>query len=485
VTRIPILAFALAGVGLACGGGQGSDNAPPPTAPQGVSAIAGAQKVTITWTPVSGASSYNLYWSQTSGVTKGTGTKVAGIAASPYVHGHLSPGAFYHVVTASNARGESTESAEVSTAVNLVAFASSAIGHGVLSDWAQAGGNSGPAAADAVCQSLATAASLMGSFRAWLSDSSDDAYCRIHGLTGKKESNCGQATLPVAAGPWVRMDGTAWAGTIDTITNSNYNEDIRVPLLYDETATAWLAQRYVVTGTDASGQVAPSSTCLDWTTNSSAVYGETGSIAAVGAAWTTLHMTICSQDLRLLCLQLGTGPALPAMTPTAAVRKAFVTSTRGSGDLSSWGTDAGGKSGVEAGDSICQSLAGKAGLANSASFKAWLGAAGARPSDRLTSDGPWQRIDGYEIADDKADLSDGSIFTGLIVDESGQSLGIPGSVWTGDWSSSPQPNCLDWTSGLVGQTGQVGSSLETTSWSNYFAFPCNQQLRLYCFEESP
>ena len=34
---------------------------------------------------------------------------------------------------------------------------------------------------------------------AWLSDSSDDAWCRIHGLDGKRADNCGQPVLPANA----------------------------------------------------------------------------------------------------------------------------------------------------------------------------------------------------------------------------------------------------------------------------------------------
>src|SRR5690348_6773919 len=39
------------------------------------------------------------------------------------------------------------------------------------------------------------------------------------------------------------------------------------------------------------------------------------------------------------------------------LRYAFVTSTSGSGNLQSWGTDAGGQVGLQAGDAICQARA--------------------------------------------------------------------------------------------------------------------------------
>src|SRR5439155_26194023 len=74
-------------------GGEGSESAQvsatpqtvaPPAAPSGVTATAGTGKVTIAWSAVSGASSYNLYWSTSTGVTKANGSKISG-AISPYL----------------------------------------------------------------------------------------------------------------------------------------------------------------------------------------------------------------------------------------------------------------------------------------------------------------------------------------------------------------------------------------------------------------
>ncbi len=87
---------------------------PPPTAPTGVSATPGNAQVTISWTAVAGATSYNLYWSTATGVTPANGTKVAGVT-NPYVQTGLANGTtYYYVVTAANANGESTASAQAS-----------------------------------------------------------------------------------------------------------------------------------------------------------------------------------------------------------------------------------------------------------------------------------------------------------------------------------------------------------------------------------
>ena len=89
-----------------------------PAAPTGVSASGGAKQETVSWTPVVGAASYNLYWSTAPGVTPSTGTRVAAVS-SPYVLTNLAAGTgYYYVVTALDAAGESAPSAQASASTD-------------------------------------------------------------------------------------------------------------------------------------------------------------------------------------------------------------------------------------------------------------------------------------------------------------------------------------------------------------------------------
>ena len=123
--------IALAFISLSgCGGGGGSGvvstapaPAPPasqpaieiPATPAGVSAVGGTNKVTISWNAVGDATSYNIYWAATSGVTVAVGTRIA-VSGNSFIHRGLLPAAtYYYIVTAQNSSGESVASGQVAS----------------------------------------------------------------------------------------------------------------------------------------------------------------------------------------------------------------------------------------------------------------------------------------------------------------------------------------------------------------------------------
>lgn len=77
-------------------------------------------------------------------------------------------------------------------------------------------GLSGAFGADQLCQQSAQNAGFSDfmNFRAWASDASNDAYCRVLGYSGTKTAKCGFGVLPTGGGPWYQMGSSG-------IPNSN------------------------------------------------------------------------------------------------------------------------------------------------------------------------------------------------------------------------------------------------------------------------
>lgn len=84
------------------------------------SVVAGDAKNTITWSAVTGATAYDLYWKLSAGVTKRNGTKISGSGVtSPYVHSGLINGmTYWYVLVAHDAETESDISNELSGTPN-------------------------------------------------------------------------------------------------------------------------------------------------------------------------------------------------------------------------------------------------------------------------------------------------------------------------------------------------------------------------------
>jgi cellulose 1,4-beta-cellobiosidase len=94
-----------------------------PWPPTGLSATAGNGQITLTWTAATGATSYSVYRSTTTGFTPSTTNRIAtGVTSAAYTNTVLSNGTtYYYVVTALNAAGESGPSAQVGATPQITA----------------------------------------------------------------------------------------------------------------------------------------------------------------------------------------------------------------------------------------------------------------------------------------------------------------------------------------------------------------------------
>lgn len=106
-------------------------------------------------------------------------------------------------------------------------------------------------------------------------------------------------------------------------------------------------------------------------------------------------------------------------------------------------------------------------------------------------DGEYQLLDGTVVANDKADLTDGSLDAPINRDESDNGP-VEGNVWTGtiaDGTGGGVGTCTVWTTNDPGTRGRVGNSAETDQkWSdlgegdvNTGGNSCDTLNHLYCF----
>ena len=375
--------------------------------------------------------------------------------------------------------------ADAARAVNRQAFVTSVTGTGNLTSWPDAGPSVGLAAGDAICRSRATIAGLPNpnTYRAWLSSSTVDAYCRVQALSGTRAPGC-VGGPPLPAGPWYLSDGTsAFSPGLDALTGPE--RVIYRPLFRDEFGTliSSASAATVWTGTDPTGVELSNRTCLDWTSPSATELGGYGSAVGSSQLWTFQTYGDCSVPRRLMCFEPGASDA-PIVGWSLPGAITFVTSATGPGELGAW-DEAGAQVGLAAGDAICRNLAAAARLPAPSSFVAWLSDAATDAIDRLANDGPFRRPDGFAIAFSRADLTDGVTTNSLHVTEQSTYLADGGFVWTGTGADGVGlgVDCSDWTDGTSGASGRygLGSMARNANWTSSSTTPCQLERRLYCF----
>lgn len=145
--------------------------------------------------------------------------------------------------------------------------------------------------------------------------------------------------------------------------------------------------------------------------------------------------------------------------------------------------------GVGGADARCADSAARAGLKGI--YKAWIAGSdpASAPATRFSHAAvPYVRIDGIQIADDWADLTDGSLDAAIIT-ETGNIPSSVNGVWTNvatdgtRASADPADHCQDWSVGTG--TGSIGSRSGTSSsWTAWHSgMSCQTSERLFCFEQ--
>ncbi len=376
-------------------------------------------------------------------------------------------------------------------AVKRRVFITSVTGKGNLGSWSEGHGQTGQAAGDAICRARAAAASLPNAttYRAWLSTSGNDAYCHVQGLTGTVGNGCDGIAQP-GGGPWSLRDGvTPFSGSLDELTATN--AVIYRPVASDEYGDPIdNLTSFVWTGTHADG-TATSDDCNGWKSITGQSTGLVGSPVGSTQIWTDYHDIGfgCSGTFHLLCFEPGESEA-PDTRWTEPAALAFTTSASGNGDLSSW-PDAGGQTGLDAGDAICRAVAARAALPAPDSFVAWLSSSTIDARDRLVDPGPgiaFKRLDGFTVATSKADLIDNSNAAPFNVDEHGRYFATDSYSWTGTFGDGTgdrivPANCNDWSS-TAPEAGQADlgdlASAGSTDWTFEVNDYCSASYHLMC-----
>jgi hypothetical protein len=168
-------------------------------------------------------------------------------------------------------------------------------------------------------------------------------------------------------------------------------------------------------------------------------------------------------------------------------KKVFVTSALYNGNLG----------GLAGADAKCQALADAAALGGN--YKAWLSDSTGSPSTRFTqSTVPYVLVDGSQVADNWADLVDGSLDHAISLTETGGAstgdtippganffCGPTGTPWTATSASGAAngSSCSNWSSTSGGSSwGQASST--SGSWSSYCGGgSCAWLAPLFCFQQ--
>jgi hypothetical protein len=140
--------------------------------------------------------------------------------------------------------------------------------------------------ADAICQQRALAASLPGTYKAWLSDSTQSPATRF----------------VQSPGPYRRVDGVTIAANWADLTDGT----LAAPITVAETGAvfdALILRSWTHTLANGTAGGVLNVHCNNWTTDSNGVSGDEGQVAATNDNWTDFGSGTCNNDFHLYCFQ--------------------------------------------------------------------------------------------------------------------------------------------------------------------------------------
>lgn len=339
-----LLLFLFSGCGpslpTSAGGATGGGSASIPTPPV-ASATAGNTQNTITWPTVTGATSYNIYWTNNpaaSTAVRTSGTKIPNVT-SPYNHiGLTNSSTYYYVVTAANSVGESNSSNTVATMplaslplaipASLSAIAISTTSAAQINlNWTAAGGAtsyniySSIAPNPAITPANLVAITASTSFSHTALTTNTTYYYKVTAIINASESNpsnTASATTPpliptvlVATASGTRQINLSWSPAIGATSYNIYYSTTSNPVTKTN-------------GTLLSNVVGTSYNHINLTPGTTYYY----SIAAIGMPSTNLSDNTTTVNAKTLSLVIMGGAVQGNLTLTGLV-STIVTSTSG------------------------------------------------------------------------------------------------------------------------------------------------------------
>jgi hypothetical protein len=325
----------------------------------------------------------------------------------------------------------------------------------------QNGNLGGLAGADAICAARATAASLPGTYVAWLSTSTVNAASRLGSAQG-----------------FVRVDGKPFANAVaDIVANEIFNP-LRIAENGVDVSAGVLpgaSNLTVYTGTLGDGTVATGNTCSDFA--STAGNARRGEIGGGPITWTARQNSNCTTVRRLYCFQIDHSGANLAPPPTSG-KVAFVSTKAFAPGVGV---------GIAGADTVCANNATSAGLAGT--FKALLATSSASAASRVTLAPLYVRPDGIPIATGTTIAAGSALDSGIWQRADGTYVPSTGDVvFTGAASPSATgtltSTCSDWTS-TVSTGAYIGAdTFADPSWWNLASNgTCASTLAVYCLEQ--